>query len=93
MGTTSLKLSDRLRKRVSKLAKKDGVTPHAFMVQAIEGHAEARERQRAFLDDAKAAEAEMEASGEGYAMADVHAWLEAKAAGRPARRPRARVWR
>lgn len=93
MGTTSLKLNEGLRKRVSRLAKKEGITPHAFMVQAIEARADLAERRRAFVDDAREAEAEMEASGEGYAMADVHAWLEAKAAGKPAKRPKARAWR
>lgn len=93
MGTTSLKLSDRLRKRVSRLAKKEGVSPHSFMVQAIEARADSEERRRALLEDALEAEAEMETSSQGFAMADVHAWLEARAAGKLARRPKARAWR
>lgn len=93
MATTSLKLPDALRKRVARLSKRGGVSPHAFMVRAIEAAAIAEEQRRAFVDDALEAEAEMEASGEGYAMQDVHAWLKARAAGRRVVRPKARAWR
>lgn len=93
MATTSLKLPDALRKRVARLSKRGGVSPHAFMVRAIEAAAAAEEQRRAFVDDALEAEAEMEASGAGYAMADVHAWLRARVAGKRVARPKARSWR
>lgn len=93
MATTSLKLPDALRKRIARLSKRGGVSPHAFMVRAIEVAASAEEQRRAFIEEALEAEAEMEASGEGYAMEDVHVWLKARAAGKRVARPRARSWR
>ena len=43
MVTTSLKLSDELKQRAIAAAEKKGVSPHAFMVQAIERAATAAE--------------------------------------------------
>ena len=54
---------------------------------------EAAERYQAFLQDGVRADEAMLRSGLGYAADDVHAYLEAKIAGRRARRPRPVRWR
>ncbi len=51
------------------------------------------EKYRAFLDDANSADAEMLASGMGYAAADVHAYILARARGEKAKRPKPVKWR
>jgi len=45
---------------------------------------------RAFIAEARVADAEMDASGESYAARDVHVWLEQLAEGWAVARPRPR---
>lgn len=91
--TTSLKLSEQLRRRVSSLAKSTGVSPHAFMVSAIERQAEAAEKQRSFHAEALAAEKEMEQTGTGHRLEDVEKWFTARLKGRKMKLPRTSSWR
>ena len=91
--TTSLKLSKQLRRRISSLAKSAGVSPHAFMVEAIEQRAELAEKQRDFHAEALEADAEMERTGKGYLLEDAERWFVARLKGREAKRPRTTSWR
>ena len=50
-------------------------------------------RYRRFVDDGMGADDRLRESGRGYEAKDVHAYLEAKAKGRPAPRPKAVRWR
>jgi len=93
MSTTSLKLPDDVKRQAVAAAKHQGVTPHAFMVDAIRDAAAAAERRAAFVYDAVAARAEAIGSGKGYAAADVHAYIAARARRKRAAKPRARSWR
>lgn len=93
MTTTSLKLPDELKQRAAVAAQRQGVSPHAFMVQAIEQAAIAAERRAGFVADALAAREQMLASGKGYDADEVHAYLKARVAGRKAAKPKARAWR
>lgn len=93
MSTTTVKLTPHLRRRVASLAKSAGLSPHAFMVEAIERQAAAAEKERAFHADALAADAEMERTGEGLALEDVEKWFIARLKGNKAKRPRAVSWR
>jgi predicted transcriptional regulator len=90
---TSLKLPRRLKVRVERIARRSGESPHAFMLRALESQVEAMERYERFLDEGMRADEAMQQSGLGYEAKDVHAYLEAKARGRPARRPKAMRWR
>lgn len=94
MTTTSLKLPDDLKKRATDAARDLGVSPHAFMVSAIEQAAKAAEQRARFIADAKAAREEMIQAGTGYEADDVHAFLTAKISGKKgAAKPKARSWR
>lgn len=93
MSTTSLKLPDDLKQRAARAALDAGLSPHAFMVAAIEQAATLAEQRAQLIADAKAVRDEMRASGKGYAAAEVHAYLKAKVAGRKAAQPRTRAWR
>jgi predicted transcriptional regulator len=80
-GTTTLKLPEALKRRIAPLAQAAGKTPHAWMVEALEAQAELADLRRAFVEEAKAAAAEIDAGGPLYAMEDVAAWMRARAAG------------
>ncbi len=93
MSTTSLKLPDELKKRAADAAQRLGISPHAFMVSAIEQAATATEQRARLIADAKAARDEMAETGKGFDADDVHAYLKAKVSGKKVARPRARSWR
>ena len=92
MSTTSLKLPDELKQRAVAAAQKQGVSPHAFMVQAIEQAAMSAERRASFVAEAQAARAQMLGSGKGYDADEVHAYLKARIAGKKSGKPRAKSW-
>lgn len=93
MATTSLKLHDALKQRAVAVAQLQGVTPHAFMVQAIELATEAAEHRSSFVEEARAAREKMLATGKGYDADEVHAYLKARVSGEKVARPKAKSWR
>lgn len=93
MSTTSLKLPDELKQRAAHAALELGVSPHAFMVAAIEQAATAAEQRARLVADARAARSEMLETGKGFAADEVHAYLKARVAGKQATKPKARAWR
>ena len=92
MTTTSLKLSDELKQRAVAAAEKKGVSPHAFMVYAIEQAAAAAERRGSFVGEAQAAREQMLKSGKGYDANAVHDYLKARISGQKSSKPKARSW-
>jgi predicted transcriptional regulator len=92
MATTSLKLPDDLKKRAVNAAQELGVSPHAFMVFAIEQAAQAAEQRLRFIAEAKLSREEMLEAGQGLDADEVHAYLQAKAAGSKVARPKKRSW-
>ena len=92
MSTTSLKLSDELKQRAVAAAEKKGVSPHAFMVDAIDQAATAAERRASFVSEAQAAREQMLKTGKGYDASEVHAYLKARIAGNQSAKPKARSW-
>lgn len=93
LAATSVKIPRGLKIRIERLARTAGESSHAFMLRALEGQVEAAERYQTFLRDGIRADEAMLRSGLGYSSDDVHAYLEAKVAGRRARRPRPVRWR
>jgi hypothetical protein len=88
-----LKLSEDLKQRAAAAAQRQGVTPHAFMVEAIRLAAAAAEVRAQFVADAEAARKAMLKSGAGYDADDVHAYLRQRIAGNKSGRPKAKTWR
>lgn len=86
--TTTLKLPEALKKRITPLAESAGKTAHAWMVEALETQASAMEKRRAFVESALASRAEVERTGRVYRSEDVHAWMIARASGRKVPKPR-----
>lgn len=93
MNTTSLKLTDALKRRMADAARQQGVTPHAFMVSAIERAAQAAEQRAAFVADALAARQAMLETGLGHDTAATHTWLRARLQGVEMPEPPGIAWR
>ena len=92
MSTTCLKLSDELKQRAVAAAQKQGMSPHAFMVQAIEQAATAAERRASFVAEALAAREQMLKTGKGYDANEVHTYLKTRISGKKSAKPKARSW-
>ena len=92
MTTTSIKLSDDIKKRVKQSSEKLGLSAHAFMVKAIEDAVVAAERKAAFVADARAARDEALRSRDGYDAAEVHAYIQTRIQQGKTKRPRAKTW-
>lgn len=93
MATTSLKLPDDMKELVAAAAKREGISPHAFMVNAVSAAAVNARKRAQFIADATASRQQAIRDGTGYQADEVHAWLRAKSAGRPAHKPDAATWR
>jgi predicted transcriptional regulator len=76
LAATSLKLPKTLKSRITRLAKRAGESPHAFMLRLLEDQVQAAERFEQFVADARQADLHMQESGQGYAAADVHGYLK-----------------
>lgn len=93
MSTTSLKLPDELKQRAVDAAQELGISPHAFMVDAIRQAAHAVEQRAAFVAQARDARAELLAEGQGYAADDVRAYLRNRLTDGATARPAKTAWR
>ena len=93
MSTISLKLTDELKQRAIGAAHVLGISPHAFMVEAIRQAVHAVEKRAAFVAQARDARAEMLAQGQGYAPDDVRAYLHGRRTDRSVVRPAKTPWR
>jgi predicted transcriptional regulator len=91
--TTSLKLSEELKVRACAAARLRGVTPHAFMVEAIRETAELTEKRARLVAHAAATRDHTRKSHRGYASEDVHAYVKDLAAGKRPRKPKMKSWR
>lgn len=90
-ASTTLKLPEKLKTRIARIARESGRSPHGVMVEAIEREVDRAERYRQFVKDALAADKAIDAGADVYAAEDVHAWLERLARDGKAVRPK--PWR
>jgi predicted transcriptional regulator len=93
MTATSLKIPEDLKRRIERLAEAANKTPHAFMIDVLSQEAQRAELRERFAEDAAISEKEAMESGKAVPVGAAFDYLEARAAGKPARRPRARAWR
>lgn len=93
MPTTTIRLSKDLKERVARVAERDGTTAHAFIVSAIAEKAEQAERRSDFQQVAEQRYAEMLATGETIAWADMQTYLQDRLAGKAPAKPVARKFR
>lgn len=88
--STTLKLPAELKNRVAEAAGAAGLSPHAFMVEAIEAQTRLAERRREFVASALEAEREVAQFGLVYDGDEVLCYLQSRLSGQPVRRPRRR---
>lgn len=93
VAATSLKLPKSLKDRITRLAKRTGESPHAFMLRLLEDQVQAAERFEQFVAEARQADEHMQEAGTGYAAGEVHQYLKARVAGRATKRPKPVTWR
>jgi predicted transcriptional regulator len=93
MAATSLKIPEELKRRIERLAGAANKTPHAFMVDVLSQEAQRAELRERFAEDAAISEKEAMESGKAVPVAAAFDYLQARAAGKSVRRPRARAWR
>ncbi len=86
--TTILELPTAIKAELDKQARDSGESTHVIMVRVLSEYVAAAKRHRAFLDEARRADAAMLKSGTAYAARDVRTYILAKAGGRKAKRPR-----
>lgn len=92
MATTSLKLSDELKQRAAAAAEQLGISPHAFMVDAIRSATDKAEQRGAFVAQAQAARKEMLRSGSGVDADAARAYLRQRVADQTATAPEPTSW-
>lgn len=90
MSTTTIRLPEDLKARVSEAAKRAGTTPHGFIVEAIAEKTAQDEKRADFAAEAEARYAGIIASGETIPWADMRSYLEAKITGKDAAPPKSR---
>jgi len=90
-ATTTLKLPEKLKSRIARLAKATRRTTHGFMIEALEREVAREERMRDFVREALASDAAIEGGAAVYRAEDVHSWLERLAKNRTASHPK--PWR
>lgn len=88
MPTVSVKLTDAIKRRLDVLSAVNGTSPHAFMVEAIEARLDSEEAHGAFVKEALHARDELVATGKAFDGDEVIAYLNARARGERAPRPR-----
>ncbi len=90
MSTTTIRLSEELKARVARAARRAGTTPHGFILEAIAEKADQAERRAGFQDEAERRYAALAASGKAIPWSEMRRYLEDRIAGRAAARPAAR---
>lgn len=90
MSTTTIRLPEELKARVAEAARRAGTTSHSFILEAIAEKADLAERRADFDAEAEQRYARIAETGETLPWGEVKSYLEARIAGRSARRPPAR---
>lgn len=90
MSTTTIRLPDALKARVSAAAKRAGTTAHGFILEAIAEKTDEEERRSEFHDVAEKRYAAIVATGKTIPWSEMRDYLARRVAGKKARRPSAR---
>ncbi len=90
MTTTTIRLSDELKLRVTEAAKRAGITTHGFILEAIAEKTAQDERRSSFEVDAEERYAKIIASGEAIPWDDMKSYLKSKIANKDTPLPKSR---
>ena len=87
MSTTTIRLTEILKNRVSQAAKRSGKTAHSYILDAIAEKTEQDEKRNAFYDLAEQRYGEVADSGLTLSWSEMREHLEARLSGRPTKKP------
>jgi len=90
MSTTTIRLPEDLKSRVTAAAKRVGTSTHSFMLDAIAKKTEQEERRADFDADAEARYARIATSGKTIPWQEMRGYLEERISGHAATPPLAR---
>lgn len=90
MPTTTIRLPEELKELVATVARAEGVSAHAFIVQAVAEKAGQANARNEFHAVARERSAEIARIGKTVSLAAMRKYVLDVAAGRPANRPTAR---
>ncbi|HEY0196917.1 MAG TPA: CopG family transcriptional regulator [Rhodanobacter sp.] len=85
--TTTIRLPEELKTRVSRAAKRAGTTTHSFILNAIEERIDQEEHRTDFHDLADQRYAQIVASGRTVPWTEMRRYLEDRVAGKSKTRP------
>lgn len=84
---SSIKLPAQLKKDIETLARRDNITPHAYMLNALLEKTQHQRLRDQFAQDAQQVESETLTAGSAYHFDDVRAYLLARQADKNTPRP------
>jgi predicted transcriptional regulator len=87
MSTTTIRLPEELKSRVSHAAERAGTTAHSFILKAIEERIDQEERRLDFHDVADQRYARILASGKTVPWVEMRRYLEDRVAGKSKTHP------
>ena len=90
VSTTTIRLPSDLKARVAAAARRAGISPHSFILEAIAAKADEAELRKEFDDVAEKRYAAIVASGKTIPWSEMRAYLAARVAGKKPRRPAVR---
>lgn len=93
MTTTTIRLPEALKARVSRAAKRMGTTSHGFILAAISEKAAQAEERAEFIATAEQRLADFVATGKSVPWSEVRQYIQLRAAGKKAAWPKARTFR
>ena len=85
--TTTIRLPEDLKARISSAAERAGKTTHSFILEAIAEKAELEEERAGFNEEADARFAEMLETGKTIPWVEVRDYLKARVEGKDVQRP------
>jgi predicted transcriptional regulator len=90
MSTTTIRLPEELKARISAVTKRSGTTAHSFILDAIAEKTAEQERRSEFHDLAEERYANIVASGKTVPWGEMRQYLESRLAGGKPKRPTAK---
>lgn len=90
MSTTTIRLPDELKSRITDAAERAGTTAHNFILEAIAEKVELDEKRNDFHNLAEQRYANIVASGKAIPWNEMRSYLEDRIAGKSSSRPTAK---
>jgi predicted transcriptional regulator len=90
MSTTTIRIPDELKARLSRIAEQEGTSIHGLILEAIAEKADALERRQAFHEEARERHEHFLATGESIPWEEMRDYLRRRVRGEDVQPPVAR---